>query len=73
MRRAEDGAVTEVERPPCRDWTSQPRSVRGSFLRRIRRPENCDLEHVDAEFTDGVLELHPPKTEATARRPIEVE
>jgi HSP20 family protein len=47
--------------------------ARGSFMRTIRLPENLDLEHVNAEFKDGVLEIHLPKTEATARRRIEVE
>jgi HSP20 family protein len=46
--------------------------ARGSFVRSLRLPENVDLENAKAEFKDGVLEIHLPKTEKTARRRIEV-
>jgi HSP20 family protein len=35
-------------------------------------PEFVDFEKVNAEFKDGVLEIHLPKTEKTERRRIEV-
>jgi HSP20 family protein len=47
--------------------------ARGSFVRSLRLPENVDLEQAKAEFKDGVLEIHLPKTEKTERRRIEVE
>ncbi|NCC27936.1 MAG: Hsp20/alpha crystallin family protein, partial [Gammaproteobacteria bacterium] len=46
--------------------------ARGSFVRSLRLPENVDLENAKAEFKDGVLEIHLPKTEKTERRRIEV-
>jgi HSP20 family protein len=46
--------------------------ARGSFVRSLRLPENVDLENAKAEFKDGVLEVHLPKTEKTERRRIEV-
>jgi HSP20 family protein len=47
--------------------------ARGSFVRSLRLPENVDLEQAKADFKDGVLEIHLPKTEKTERRRIEVE
>lgn len=46
--------------------------ARGAFVRTIRLPEFVDFEKVNAEFKDGVLEIHLPKTEKTERRRIEV-
>jgi HSP20 family protein len=46
--------------------------ARGSFTRSLRMPENVDLAQAKAEFKDGVLEIHLPKTEKTERRRIEV-
>lgn len=46
--------------------------ARGRFARSLRLPENVDLEQVKAEFKDGVLEIHLPKTTKTERRRIEV-
>jgi HSP20 family protein len=45
----------------------------GSFTRSLRMPENVDLAQAKAEFKDGVLEIHLPKTEKTERRRIEVQ
>ncbi len=47
--------------------------ARGSFMRSLQMPQNVDLEHTRAEFKDGVLEIHLPKSEKTERRQIEVE
>jgi HSP20 family protein len=44
----------------------------GSFSRTIRMPEDVDLEKAKAEFKDGMLEVHLPKTHKTSRRQIEV-
>ena len=45
---------------------------RGSFSRAIHVPEDVDLEKAKAEFKDGILEVHLPKTHKTERRHIEV-
>ena len=45
---------------------------RGSFSRTIRVPEDVDFEKAKAEFKDGMLEIHLPKTHRTERRHIEV-
>lgn len=47
--------------------------ARGSFTRSLQMPQNVDLEQLKAEFKDGVLEIHLPKTEKTERRQIAVE
>jgi HSP20 family protein len=44
----------------------------GAFTRTIRLPEAVDVEKVDAEFKDGMLEIHLPKTHETERRRIEI-
>ena len=44
----------------------------GGFSRAIRVPEDVDLEKAKAEFKDGMLEIHLPKTHRTERRHIEV-
>ena len=46
--------------------------ARGSFSRTIRLPADVELEQAQAEFTDGVLEIHLPKTQKTERRRIDV-
>ena len=45
----------------------------GSFSRTIRMPEDVDIEKAKAEFKDGMLEVHLPKTHRTERRRIEVD
>jgi HSP20 family protein len=44
----------------------------GSFCRTIRIPEDVELDKAKAEFKDGMLEVHLPKTEKAERRTIEV-
>lgn len=44
----------------------------GSFSRRFTIPENSDGEKVSAEFKDGILQVHLPKTETVKPKQIEV-
>ena len=44
----------------------------GSFVRSFSLPELIDEEKVKAEFKDGVLNLHLPKSEKAKPRAIEV-
>jgi HSP20 family protein len=44
----------------------------GMFSRTIRLPEAVALDKAAAEFKDGILEVHLPKTHKTERRHIEV-
>ena len=44
----------------------------GSFSRRFTIPENSDGEKVSAEFKDGILHVHLPKTETVKPKQIEV-
>lgn len=46
--------------------------ARGAFGRTIRLPAAVAMEETKAEFKDGVLAIHMPKTEKTARHHIEV-
>ena len=46
--------------------------ARGAFTRSIRLPVPIDHERVDAEFKDGLLEIHLPKAYETERRRIEI-
>jgi HSP20 family protein len=44
----------------------------GSFLRSFTIPGDADAEHVSAEFKDGLLRVHLPKTERSKPKSIEV-
>jgi HSP20 family protein len=44
----------------------------GHFLRRFTLPDSVDETQVKAEFKDGILYLHLPKTEKAKPRAIEV-
>lgn len=44
----------------------------GSFTRTIRLSAEVAFEETQAEFKDGVLEIHLPKTQKTERRRIDV-
>jgi HSP20 family protein len=46
--------------------------ARGAFTRMIRLPAEVAMEETKADFKDGVLEIHLPKTQQTERRRIEV-
>ncbi len=44
----------------------------GSFARSFTIPQNSDGEKVSAEFKDGMLQVHLPKTETVQSKQIEV-
>jgi HSP20 family protein len=44
----------------------------GKFCRAFSLPVNIDHAHIDAKFTNGVLEIHLKKTEETKPKAIEV-
>ena len=44
----------------------------GNFSRRFTIPANSDGENVSAEFKDGILQVHLPKTERVKPKQIEV-
>ena len=44
----------------------------GKFVRRFAMPTHVDGTAVKAEFKDGVLNVHLPKTDAAKQRAIEV-
>lgn len=44
----------------------------GSFYRSFTLPSTVDQEHIDANFHNGVLELHLPKVEQAKPRKISV-
>lgn len=44
----------------------------GSFLRAFTLPEGADSGHVSADFKDGVLWVHLPKTDKAKAKAIEV-
>jgi HSP20 family protein len=47
--------------------------ARGTFSRTIRLPEDIDFDNAKADFKDGILEIHLPKTHKTERRHIKVD
>lgn len=75
--RFEDGTLTIHGRVPAR----QPASTRfvtreygiGDFHRTFRVSEQIDASRISAEYADGVLTLHLPKSEAAKPRRIVVE
>ncbi len=44
----------------------------GSFMRSLSMPDDADAEKVAADYKDGVLQIHLPKSEAKKPRQIEV-
>lgn len=56
-----DGAETLVRERPT-----------GRFVRRLRLGDGLDLEHVDAEFENGVLKVTIPLAEEAKPRQVEV-
>jgi HSP20 family protein len=53
------------------DWLIQERST-GVFARQLTLGHNVDVEHIDAEYHDGVLTLKLPVAEAAKPRKITV-
>jgi HSP20 family protein len=47
--------------------------ARGTFSRTICLPEDLDFEKANADFKDGILELHFPKTHKVERRHIKID
>jgi HSP20 family protein len=44
----------------------------GMFSRTLRLPEEVAVDKTLAEFKDGILEVHMPKTHKTERRQVEI-
>ena len=44
----------------------------GSFMRSFALPENADGSKISAEYKDGVLKVHLPKSEQAKKKAIEV-
>lgn len=55
-----------------RSFARNDRTPHGSFARSFTIPENSDGEKVSAEFKDGMLQVHLPKTETVKPKHIEV-
>jgi HSP20 family protein len=47
--------------------------ARGTFSRTILLPDDLDFDKAKADFKDGILEIHLPKTHKTERRQIKVD
>ncbi len=45
----------------------------GTFMRSFSIPENVDQEHLDADFKEGVLSIHLPKSAKGKPKAIEVQ
>ena len=72
----EDGTLTIHARVEPRQPADTPYALQeygvGHFHRTFRISEAVDASKISAEYTDGVLTLHLPKTEATKPRKITV-
>lgn len=44
----------------------------GSFMRSFTLPENADGSKINAEYKDGMLKIHLPKTEQAKKKAVEV-
>jgi HSP20 family protein len=44
----------------------------GSFMRSVQLPSGTDSEHVTADFNNGVLEIHVPKSEKAHARTVPI-
>ncbi|HET9845608.1 MAG TPA: Hsp20/alpha crystallin family protein [Nitrospira sp.] len=44
----------------------------GSFMRSFGLPENADGSKISAEYKDGVLKVHLPKSEQAKKKAVEV-
>ena len=72
----EDGSLTIHGRVPLRQESQGPYLRNefgvGDFYRTFRVSEHIDASRISAEYRDGVLTLHLPKTEAVKPRKIKV-
>ncbi len=64
-------AQVEPRQPEDTEYALQEYGV-GHFYRTFRISEAIDASKISAEYTNGVLTLHLPKTEATKPRKITV-
>ncbi|UCF20768.1 MAG: Hsp20/alpha crystallin family protein [Gemmatimonadota bacterium] len=62
---------TTDRQPEETDYLSREFAV-GDFVRSFQVSENIDIGRISAEYTDGVLTLHLPKTEKAKPRRISV-
>jgi HSP20 family protein len=46
--------------------------VTGSFVRRVRLSDTVDADHIDAEYTNGVLSVRLPLLEQAQPRKVEI-
>ena len=53
------------------DWVAAERPT-GTFMRQLRLGDALDVEHIDATYTNGVLNLTLPVAEAAKPRKIQV-
>lgn len=72
----EDGTLTLLARVPARqqdgvEYLSHEYGI-GDFYRVFQVSETIDASRISAEYCDGVLKLHLPKTEAVKPRKISV-
>jgi len=68
-------SVSGERKEPQRDQETRYHRVEsacGSFLRRFTLPDDVDEQKLQAEFKDGVLSVHVPKSEQAQPRSIEV-
>jgi HSP20 family protein len=75
--RFEDGVLT-IHGPVPPRWPEQGEFLLyeygvGDFYRTFRVSEQIDASRIQAEYADGVLTLHLPKTESAKPRKIEVQ
>lgn len=66
--RAQRSAQTKKE---TADWLIQERAT-GVFARQLTLGPNVDVEHITADYRDGVLTLQLPVAEAAKPRKIEI-
>jgi HSP20 family protein len=66
--RAKRSSVSEKK---TSDWLIQERAT-GVFARQLTLGHNVDIEHIDADYHDGVLTLKLPVAEAAKPRKITV-
>jgi HSP20 family protein len=75
--RFEDGSLTIHGRVPADRVQSERMLLReygvGDYYRTFRISEQIDSKRISAEYRDGVLRLHLPKSEAAKPRKIPVE